>query len=412
MADESLKVELYGDTVGYLAEDDKGNTYFEYEDTFKQKNIEISPIKLDTKTTTVYRNNDDNFFQGLAGVFHDSLPDKFGNRIIEQYYAEKGIQKDELSLLQKLAYIGKNGMGALEYLPNTPQENVKELLEIQKLVSEARDVINGKANIVIPELMESGGSAGGARAKAIIAWNKKTNEIKSGRSNLTDDFEHYLFKFDGVGDNKKPADYTKVEYMYMKIASTCGLNVSNVELFHDRDYAHLAVKRFDRVFNEKVHMHSLCGMTHTNFNTPGIFSYEDYIRTVHAITKDATQVQFAILHMIFNVVTRNQDDHTKNFSFLMDKKGIWANSPVYDLTYSNGSDYTRNHQMSINGKRDNFILEDIFVVTRIFGFNDDMIEKLVEFIVETFSSEVKRYGKELEIDENKISRILSSMRTF
>lgn len=406
----NITVKLYGHIVGYLAEDKNRNIHFEFEEDFKKLNLEISPLKLNTDNTTIYRNNDDTFFGGLAGVFYDSLPDKFGNALIEQYFSNEGVSRNNLTLLQKLAYVGTNAMGALEYVPSIETEEIKEAIEIRKIVDDARSIINGDAKYVIPELMEAGASAGGARAKAIIAWNKKTNTIKSGRTTLEKDFSHYLFKFDGVGADGKAQDYSKVEYMYMKIAKACGFKVAEVELFNDRSYKHLCVKRFDRNFDKKIHMHSLCGMTHSNFNTPGIFSYEDYLRTVDEVTKSNIEIQNAILHMIFNIISRNQDDHTKNFSFLMDEKGIWTNTPVYDLTYSNGSGYTHEHQLSLNGKRDNFEIEDILKLTRLFDYKDEDIKKIVEFVTTTFHDQVIFYSKELDIKDSKKEKILNNMR--
>lgn len=404
-----LKVKIYGEIVGYLAEDKNNNISFEYEDDFLKNDLEISPIKLKKSTTGIYHNSDDTYFGGLAGVFHDSLPDKFGNAIIEQYFADKGIERNELSLLQKLAYVGVNSMGALEYIPSEKTEEVKVALEIRELVDAARDVINGTAKHVIPELMESGASAGGARAKAIIAWNKKTGEIRSGREIVKKDFEHYIFKFDGTNDNRKAEEYTRIEYIYMKIAKTCGLNVSEVELFKEREYNHLAVKRFDRVGEKKVHMHSLCGITHIDFNKPGIFSYEDYLRTVQAITNSDEQIQLAIMHMIFNIISRNQDDHAKNFSFLMDEHGNWVNSPVYDLTYSNGSGYTSSHQLSLNGKRKNINRADILKVCELFGYKEEVIDMIIDVMVKTFSKRFVDYCAELNISDERRDKILREM---
>jgi serine/threonine-protein kinase HipA len=290
---DSLTVKLYDQIVGFLSLDDNSNIYFEYEESFKSSGLEISPIKLPLATTTIYNNNDNRFFEGLAGVFFDSLPDKFGNEVIKRYYAKNGINEYSLSSIQKLAYIGKTGMGALEYIPNEPTDMIKESLEIKALVDDARKVIQGDINVAIPELISSGGSAGGARAKAVIQWNKTTNEIISGRLPFKKDFENYLIKFDGVGKDYLSADYGKVEYIYMKIAKELDLNVSEVEIYNEREFSHLLVKRFDIIKNKKIHMHSLCGLTHTNFNIPGQYSYEEYLRVVEYLTKDRQQLESA-----------------------------------------------------------------------------------------------------------------------
>lgn len=408
---ESLIVKLYDQTVGYLSLDEKNNIYFEYEEEFKKTPLEISPIKLPLNSTTVYNNREDRFFEGLAGVFFDSLPDKFGNEVIKRYYASKGINEYGLNPVQKLAYIGQSGMGALEYIPSEPTLFLKESLEIKSLVEDARKIVQGDISVAIPELISSGGSAGGARAKAVIQWNKDTNEIVSGRVPYKKGFENYLIKFDGVGKEYIPADYGKVEYIYMKIAKELELNVAEVEIFYERDFSHLLVKRFDRNKEHKIHMHSLCGLTHTNFNMPGLYSYEEYLRVVEYLTKDKIQVENAFLHMIYNVITCNQDDHTKNFSFLMDEKGVWHTAPLYDITYNKGQDYTSMHQMSINGKRDEFSIDDIKAVSQMFAIaSDKEIEELVKQVKIYFVSRFQEEAKNLGVDRKKIEKVIQNSR--
>jgi serine/threonine-protein kinase HipA len=413
MSNLNIEVKLYGNIVGYLAQDNNDNVFFEYEDTFKALGLEISPLKLKTKETTIYRNRDDNFFQGLPGVIHDSLPDKFGNSIIEKYYNDKGIPNYKLSILQKLSYIGNSGMGALEFYPdNINNTSTLEILKIQHLVKEARDIITGKSQSAIPELMESGASAGGARAKAIISWNREKNIVKSGRLDCEEGFEQYLIKFDGVGETGKSEDYIKIEYIYMTIARELGLNVSNVELIKERELSHLLVKRFDRVDNRKIHMHSLCGMTHTNFSDSGLYSYEKYVHNVYNITMDINQTHKAILHMLFNIVSRNQDDHTKNFSFLMNEHGNWSTSPIYDLTYSYGSGYTRSHQMTLNSKRDNFKREDILQLSRKYSLSDEDVTNIIIIFVAKFKALFYQYAIEQNISTDKIERVLANCRSL
>lgn len=410
-SNNAIVVKLYGHIVGYLAMHN-GKVVFEYEELFKKTGLEISPLKLPTSTTTSsYNNTDDKFFESLPGVLHDSLPDAFGNKIIENYYHRKGIENYDLTVLQRLAYIGQNGMGALEYEPTNVNQEIKEALEVQSLVEDARKIISGEIDDAIPDIMESGGSAGGARAKAVIAWNKQNNKIRSGRAKYIDGYEQYVLKFDGMGEKKEPEDYAKVEFMYMEIARKCGLNVAEVELLSERSYNHLLVKRFDRVQGQKVHLHSLCGMTHMNFNIPRLFSYEDYLRTVRRVTNDFDSILNAFSHMIFNVVSRNQDDHTKNFSFLMDQKGEWVSSPIYDLTYCNGSNHTSKHQMTINGKSDEFTRDDFYKMSKILDIDINIMDEVIDLIQDIFVNEVHKIGKDLEISDKKINRILSTART-
>ena len=213
MIRENLEVYIYGKYVGALGIDDN-ITVFEYAEAFKKEHLEISPLKLNTKYTNTYTNNDDRYFNQLAGVFSDSLPDKFGNEIIYEYYKNKGVDKYSLNAIQKLAYIGKNGMGALEYIPSVQTDPIKEVLEIKHLVEESRLILQGKIQTTIPDIMEAGASAGGARAKAIIQWDKKTNDILSGRADTKEGYGQYIIKFDGTSANKKSEDYPKVVYLY------------------------------------------------------------------------------------------------------------------------------------------------------------------------------------------------------
>jgi serine/threonine-protein kinase HipA len=405
-----LEVKLHGQIVAYLGENEKGNVVFEYDDTFKVRHIEISPLKLPTDTTTLYQNSDDSFFQGLPGVIYDSLPDKFGNKIIDAYYAKKGITS--LSPLQRLAYVGPNGMGALEYYPNEVEnKEIKEVLDVQALVNDAKKVFQGETTDIIPDLMEAGGSAGGARAKAIIAWDGK-NSIHSPRRALKKGHEHYLIKFDGTGIDMRPADYCKVEYMYMKIANLLHLPIPDMHLFHEREYSHLILKRFDRIKDKKIHMHSLCGMAHSNFNIPG-FSYEEYFKIILHVTKNIDNVFMAYTHMLLNVIGRNQDDHTKNFSFLMDETGEWDLAPVYDFTYSNGDGITARHQMSINGKRDDFTLKDLLEIgDKFLNLPPNGIKQVIGHVQNVFMENTLKMGKELSIDVKKIEKIRNNARVF
>ena len=411
MTRENLEIYIYDKYVGALGIDES-RTVFEYAEAFKKENLEISPLKLHTKYTNIYTNNDDRYFNQLAGVFADSLPDKFGNEIIYEYYKNRGIDKYDLSALQKLAYIGTNGMGALEYVPAIETDRIKEVLEIKHLIEESRLILQGEIQTTIPDIMEVGASAGGARAKAIIQWDKKTNHILSGRAENKEGYGQYIIKFDGTSEHKKSEDYPKVEYIYMKIADKCGLNVAEVDLMHERSYSHLLVKRFDRVGINKLHMHSLCGMTHTDFNQYGLYSYESYLNTVEVVTLKKESVKSAYGHMIFNIIASNQDDHTKNFSFLMDKYGEWDISPIYDLTYSHGTGYTSKHQMRVNGKQSEFILDDLFQVAQKSDIKVSDAKLIIDHIQTIFYENFETMAHELEVDKERIKRILGNCRRF
>lgn len=406
-----LIVTLHDQTVGYLVEDNS-TIYFEYDELFKNKHIEISPLKLHTQKTKIYTNHDDRYFNMLAGVFSDSLPDRFGNLIIDNYYESRGKSKEKLSLLQRLAYVGSSAMGALEYIPAVFTDELKEALEIKHLVNEAREILQGDITTALPEIMEAGGSAGGARAKAIIQWNKTSDDIISGRATPKKGYEQYIIKFDGTTESKKSEEYTKIEYIYMSIASLAGLDVAKVKLKQDRDYAHLLVKRFDRVEDKKIHIHSLCGMTHTDFNISGIFSYEQYLQTVKLVTKNHESVINAYSHMVFNIISSNQDDHTKNFSFMMNRYGEWDISPIYDLTYSHGTGYTSKHQMRVNGKQSDFSLDDLLRVANKADIKTSDAKLIIGHIQEVFYANFEKKAKELEVGKKRIENILKNTRRF
>ena len=411
MQKSEIAVNIYGQTVGYMVSKDN-MVYFEYDRLFKEKNYEISPLKLLTHETKIYTNTDDRYFNSLAGVFSDSLPDNFGNKIIDAYYEKKGLHKEKLNVLQRLAYIGSNAMGALEYVPSVVTDEMKESLEIKHLVQEARQVLQGDIQTTIPEIMEAGGSAGGARAKAIIQWSQKESSILSGRIEPKQGYEQYIIKFDGVSTDKKSEDYTKIEYIYMIIAKLCDLKVADVSLMREREYAHLLVKRFDRIANKKMHMHSLCGMTHTDFNLSGLYSYEGYLKTVRRVVNHYDALINAYGHMVFNIISSNQDDHTKNFSFLMDERGEWDVSPIYDLTYSHGTGYTAQHQMKVNGKQGDFVLEDLLEVARKSDVKVSDAKLIIDHIQTIFHENFEEMARELEVDEKRIKRILKNCRRF
>lgn len=350
-----ITVYLYTKKVGILYEED-GLISFEYEQSFLDTNLNLSPLNLPFNKET-YSNYDDKYYQTLAGVFFDSLPDKFGTKVIERYYESKNVPLKDLTLLQKLIFIGKRGMGALEYEPSEKvleDEKSIEALEIRKLYESSKKILKGEAEETIHDMlsfMDSGASAGGARAKAVIGWNRDSKTIVSGSNTIPSDYDYWLLKFDDYDDRKeKASDFTKLEYIYMQMAKESGINIPEIEMFSDGDLSHFLIKRFDRVKGKKVHMHSLASIAHVNFNVPQHYSYDEALRVVKFMTKDAQDVKEFYRRAVFNVMAINQDDHAKNTSFLMDENGEWRLSPAYDITYANGQGFTKTHQMSIKGK--------------------------------------------------------------
>lgn len=413
----SMEVEafIFGKKIGTILLKDTV-VYFEYDEGFKTSGLEISPIKLPLSLNGVYTNNDDRYFEGLAGVFHDTLPDKFGTKVIERYFESKNIPPHELTIIQKLMFVGDKSIGAITYKPvvhKIDEEKINELIELQNFYHNAQKIISGDAIELVDEMlnfMDSAASAGGARAKAIIGYNGKTKEIISGvKRELSKDFEHYLIKFDMARDDGSSSDYTKLEYLYMSMAKEVGINVPKIELLSHGNLAHYLIKRFDRINGEALHLHSVAGLTHTNFNIPMHYSYDELLRLTRYLTGSQQAVNEQFKRMIFNIVGRNQDDHAKNFAFTMDKNGTWNMSPAYDITYSNGIGYTKNHQLSLNGKINDFVVSDILQLAKKHSIRDNFPKEYLEQILEIFSK-FKSKAKELDIKKQTVDRIYNELR--
>jgi serine/threonine-protein kinase HipA len=407
-------VKIFGLVVGTLYEKD-GIIRFEYEQNFIDSGVNISPIKLPFETST-YINEDESYFLTLAGVFFDSLPDKFGTKVVERYYESKGVRPRELSVLQKLIFIGKRGMGALEYEPCediTGSINLNETLEIRSMYEASKKIVTGEATDAIKELllfMDSGASAGGARAKAVIGWNKQTNKIIGGAGEIPKEYDYWLVKFDALDTFEKVADFTKLEYLYMSMAKACGVNVPEIDLLEDGEFTHFLIKRFDRVDGSKLHMHSLASITHTNFNIPLHYSYDEALRVVWFITKDKSAVIEFYRRAVFNTIARNQDDHAKNTSFLMTKEGEWSLSPAYDITYANGTGFTKNHQMSINGKVNNINKDDLIALALSADIKKKLAVKIIDKTVDVLQG-FRTGALKLNIREDLINLVESDLRT-
>ena len=401
---------IYDKKIGTILLKD-GRVYFEYDKEFKNSNLEISPLKLPLSLEGVYTNNDEHYFEGLAGVFHDSLPDKFGTKVIERYFESKNIPSYELNVVQKLMFVGDKSIGAISYKPSIHKldnEKQQELIELNSFYENAKKIISGDAIEVVDEMltfMDSAASAGGARAKAIIGYNPNSKEIISGiKKELPLEFEHYLIKFDFLNDNQKSQDYTKLEYLYMNMAKEAKIEVPNIELLEHGNLTHYLIKRFDRINGKAKHVHSVAGLTHCNFNVPMHYSYDELFRLTRYLTGNQQDLYELYRRMIFNIIGRNQDDHAKNFAFLMDEKGTWSLSPTYDITYANGTGYTKNHQLSLRGKTNDFTKKDLLDIAKLHSLKDNIVKEIIEQTIDIFSTFRSR-AKELEINEESISKI-------
>lgn len=385
----NAEVRLWGTVIGAVSFDDNNRTAdFEYNPSFIGSGIELSPIVMPLKAG-IYRFPELNYetFHGLPGLLSDSIPDKFGNSIIDLWLSRQGRLSDSFNAVERLCYTGKRGMGALEYYPVIASQDIDERINVSELVKLASTVLTNRQNLkavldecdkegmnaALSQIISVGTSAGGARAKAVIAWNPETNEVRSGQSETGKGFEHWLIKFSGVSGNKDKEsedleDFGVVEYVYYLMAKEAGIDMSECRLLDDGRNKHFMTKRFDRDSNgNKFHMQTLCALAHMDFNQAGLYSYEQLFSILNRLGVHHTDSVEVFRRMVFNVFAFNCDDHTKNISFLMDKSGQWRLSPAYDVTFAynpNGL-WTSGHQMTVNGKRRNITEADFESCRRI-----------------------------------------------
>ena len=380
------EVRLWGKTIGAVSlQDGEEVASFEFDAEFAQSGIQVAPIMMPL-SRRVYRFPElaRPTFHGLPGLLADSLPDKFGNALIADWLASQGRQPGSFNAVERLCYTGERGMGALEFAPAIgPRAKLTTPIEVGKLVELASEVMAHRNNLqasfaaegredALRDILRVGTSAGGARAKAIIAWNPKTNEVRSGQVKAGKGFEYWLLKFDGVSGNKDkeledPKGYGMIEYAYYLMALDCGIEISECRLFKENGRSHFMTRRFDRLATgEKLHMQSLCALAHYDFNMAGAYSYEQALLVMRQLQLPMQAIEQLFRRMAFNIVARNQDDHVKNIAFLMNKAGEWSLSPAFDITYSfnPAGAWTASHQMTMNGKRDHFMLEDFIACAR------------------------------------------------
>ncbi|WXU00089.1 MAG: hypothetical protein Ctma_0800 [Catillopecten margaritatus gill symbiont] len=382
-----VDVMLWGQHIGSIYEKPRSNGFylFQYADGIST-GINPAPIYMPVNNEVYDFDLSKKTFKGLPGMIADSLPDNFGNALVDQYMEKKGIDKDKITALDRLLYMGKRGMGALEFEPASAQEEVSHYpLAMSDLVESARKAIQGKLSEVASNLIQIGSSAGGARPKAVIGWNRETKNIIAGQFELPEDYEHWLLKFDGVGEDKELGGgngYGCIEYVYYLMAQEAGIQMSECKLLKDGDRTHFMTKRFDRVDGQKIHMQSFCALAHQDFNIPYVTDYSLLLRTAQRLDISKKSIAEIYKRMVFNVLSNNCDDHTKNFSFLMDKTGKWLLAPAFDVThaYNPNGDWTSKHQMLINGKAgiNEIRREDLVGVARKFSINkpDKMIDEV------------------------------------
>ena len=344
-------------------------------------------------------------FHGLPGLLADSLPDKFGNALIDAWLASQGRLPESLNPVERLCYTGRRGMGALEFAPIIgPRARKASQIHIDRLVELASDILSdrGELNVsfssesrkrALTDILRVGTSAGGARAKAVISWNPVTNEVRSGQTAIDRGFEYWLLKFDGVEGNKDkelddPRGYGAIEFAYYKMALDCGIKINECRLFEENGRRHFITKRFDRLSDgRKIHMQTLGAMAHYDFNSAGAYSYEQALLVMRQLALPMNAIEEQYRRMVFNIVARNQDDHVKNIAFLMDKAGQWSLSPAFDMTYSYNPSgvWTSSHQMTLNGKRDDFRADDFDACANSVSMKRGRAKTIVEEVIHSVS---------------------------
>ena len=403
-------VMLWGRRIGAVSWDEtRALGVFQYDPAFLGAGIEVAPLMMPVRETPYeFPALNRETFRGLPGMLADALPDRFGNRLIDAWLAETGKSPDSFNPVDRLCYIGRRGMGALEFEPAILRPTSAKKLEVAQLVDLANRVLDERANLAgrldgdndadaLEDILSVGTSAGGARAKAVLAWNPTTGEFRSGQLEADEGFEHWLLKFDGVSDNGNrelagPKGFGRIEFAYAGMARAAGISMSECRLHHEGGRSHFMTKRFDRDdIGRKIHMQSLGAMQHFDFNDPSAYSYEQAIMTIQELGLGMPAVEEQFRRALFNVVARNQDDHVKNISFLMDRSGQWALSPAYDLTYAYNpnSPWTRDHQMSLAGRRNGFDREDLLQFAASTGLKR---RKALE-ILEEVSNSIRDWAK-------------------
>jgi serine/threonine-protein kinase HipA len=378
MSTRAIGIRIWNKDVGAVAADPSLDAYvFEYDPAWRRRGIELSPFLMPVvgaQSRFVFPGIASSF-QRLPGLLADSLPDKFGNALIDAWMAKRGIDGSSVTPLDRLSYMAKRGLGALEFHPamGSATESQKPL-EMMELVEEARRVVRGdpggeaQAKAALANIIRVGTSAGGARAKAVIAWNPKTDEIRSGQFDVPEGFEHWLLKFDGMGEDLAlgtSGDYGRIEFAYHLMATRAGIQMAPCRLLHEGGRAHFMTKRFDRDGNGKRHTQSLCAMLHLDYNQRATHAYEQYFLAITRLELGDGSLQQAFRRMALNVMARNCDDHTKNFGFLMRQDGGWELAPAYDFTHAHNpkSHWTAQHLMSVNGIFDGITRRDLLAVS-------------------------------------------------
>ena len=421
---ETAFVKIWDRIVGAVSWDkNRGFGTFGFDKDFLKEGLDLSPLKMSLSeainlSEPIYEfpNLPKDVFHGLSGLLSDSLPDQFGNEVINSWLAELGREPESFSVIERLCYTGKRGMGALEFEPALHKDIEKSIpVEVSSMMELAHN-IHSKRKIfkesiknkdAIKNILMVGTSAGGSRPKAVIAYNEKTEEVRSGQVKAPKGFSYWLLKFDGVKENNlgDPQGYSNIEYAYSKIAKKCGIKMTECRLLEDGNRNHFMTKRFDRDNQgEKIHTQTMCALDHLSFKNKFSYSYQQAFMILRELKLPYFAIEQLFRRMVFNVVGKNYDDHTKNISFLMNRSGNWSLAPAYDMTYAYNpkGDWTSAHQLSINGKRENIEFSDlskVAVSNRIKSYKE-----IIEQITDVFSMWPK-IAKDCDVNKDYIDKI-------
>lgn len=431
--DALAKVNLWGKTIGVIRWNETQRIgEFQYLPEFARSGIQLSPLRMPlTEFPYTFPALPYETFRGLPGMLADSLPDKFGNAVINAWLARTQRDINSVNPVERLCYVGQRGIGALEYEPAyLDSSSESELIEVASLVELSNRILNERGQLggmltgqndldAMTNILRVGTSAGGARAKAILAWNPATNEFRSGQLPARSGFEQWILKFDGITNNKDkeladPKGYGKIEYAYSLMAKQAGIDMTECRLHHEGGRSHFMTKRFDRTPDGgKIHMQSLCAISHVDFNQAGVYSYEQTLIDMKRMGLPRVDLEQQVLRAMFNVVGRNHDDHVKNIAFLMTPDGVWRLSPAYDVSYAYDplGKWTSTHQMVINGKRDDFTTEDLTALAGMAGIKPIKAKELLRSVVEV----VKRweeFAAEAGVDKANMGKIRQSHRLY
>ena len=449
----AVEVKLWGTTIGALSmQEGESVARFEYAPAFIGAGIEPSPITMPVSSRIYAFPQLSSTFKGLPGLFADSIPDKFGNKLIDSWLIKQGRNPNSFTALERLCYTGNRGMGALEFYPmEGPAASDNDTLDVESLREFAASVLNNrksfKANIGTPgksvatqnaaiavknaapvlktkkqqqtfeQILRVGTSAGGARAKVLIAYDEATGEIRSGQVANDENFSYWLLKLDDVQNNsdKEKADvqgYGPIEYTYYQMALAAGIQMSECRLLEKSGHRHFMTRRFDRLAGgKKLHYQSLCALAHYDFNMAGTYSYEQAFMVIKQLGLGHEALEQMFRRAVFNICARNQDDHAKNIGFLMNKQGAWSLAPAFDMTYAYnpGGLRTGTHQLTFNGKRDNFTIDDLKAVSKFAGLKQGRYKKILAN-VQSAVSQWSKLAKKNDVNAAYIKQIKATHR--